>query len=48
MAARFPGTPVRMQNALICMVAGQPEVDSAAAPIGGFVCAVPGTVRRSA
>jgi hypothetical protein len=24
-----------MQNALICMAAGQPEVDSAAAPIGG-------------
>lgn len=24
-----------MQNALICMVAGQPEVDSVAAPIGG-------------
>jgi len=24
-----------MQNALICMAAGQSEVDSAAAPIGG-------------
>jgi hypothetical protein len=35
MAARLPGLRVRMQNALICMVAGQPEVDSAAAPIGG-------------
>ena len=35
MAARLPGIRVRMQNALICMVAGQPEADSAAAPIGG-------------
>ena len=31
------GTTVRTQNALICMAAGQPEVDSAAAPIGGSV-----------
>jgi hypothetical protein len=35
MAARFPGLRVRMQTALICMVAAQPEVDSVAAPIGG-------------
>ena len=41
MAARFPGLRVRMQNALICMVAGQPEVDSAAAPIGGSGASVP-------
>jgi hypothetical protein len=33
--AALSGATVRMQNALICMVAGQPEVDSAAAPIGG-------------
>jgi hypothetical protein len=36
MAARFPGLRVRMQNALIYMATGQPEVDSAAAPIGGY------------
>jgi len=33
-----------MQNALICMVAGQPEVDSATAPIGGYFAAVAITV----
>jgi hypothetical protein len=31
-----------MQNALFCMVAGQPEVDSVGAPIGGSVAAETG------
>jgi hypothetical protein len=37
-----------MQNALICMAAGQPEVDSAAAPIGGSAGVLPDLLHHPA
>jgi hypothetical protein len=37
-----------MQNALIWMAAGQPEVDSAAAPVGGSARVLPDLLHHSA